>query len=130
MSFLKKLGMVLAGVASTALGIGPIVQPLLGGGSGKAANVIATVTNDLTAIGSVIAQVETIFAGQDGTGPQKFKAAIALVGPIIMTSQLVSGKKILDPQKLKDGIAGVTQGMVDVLNSLHPDSVSTEVKNA
>ena len=51
------------------------------------AGVISTVTNDLTAIGSVIAQVETIFAGQDGTGPQKFKAATALVGPIIMTSQ-------------------------------------------
>ena len=130
MSFLKKLGMVLAGVASTALGIGPIVAPLLGGGSGKATNVVSTFTNDLTLIGSVIAQVETIFAGQDGTGPQKFKAAVALVGPIIRTSQIVSGKKVADEQKLKDGIAGVTQGMVDILNSLHPDSVSTEVKNA
>ena len=129
MSFLKKLGMVLAGVASTALGIGPLVTPLLGSGS-KATGVVSAITNDLTSIGSVIAQVETIFAGQDGTGPQKFKAAVALVSPIIMTSQLVSGKKIADAQKLKDGIAGVTQGMVDILNSLHPDSVSTEVKNA
>ena len=130
MSFLKKLGMVLAGVASTALGIGPLVTPLLGGGGGKATGVVGTITNDLTLIGSVIAQVETIFAGQDGTGPQKFKAAVALVGPIVRTSQLVSGKKIADEAKFKDGINGVTQGIVDVLNSLHPDSVSTEVKNA
>jgi hypothetical protein len=129
MSFLKKLGMVLASVASTALGIGPLVSPLLGGGT-KATGVVGAITNDLTLIGSVIAQVETIFAGQDGTGPQKFKAAVALVGPIIRTSQLVSGKKIADEQKLKDGIAGVTQGIVDVLNSLHADSVSTELKNA
>jgi len=129
MSFLKKLGIVLAGVASTALGIGPIVAPLLGGGN-KAAGVVGAVTNDLTSIGSVIAQVETIFAGQDNMGPQKLSAAVALVGPIIRTSQLVSGKKIADEAKLKSGIAGVTQGIVDVLNSLHEDSVSLEVKNA
>jgi hypothetical protein len=129
MSFLKKLGMVLAGVASTALGIGPIVTPLLGGGN-KASGVVSTITNDLTLVGSVITQVETIFAGQDGTGPQKFKAAVALVGPIIRTSQLVAGKKIADEAKFRDGITGVTQGIVDVLNSLHPDSVSQEVKNA
>jgi len=129
MSFLKKLGIVLAGVASTALGIGPIVAPLLGGGN-KAAGVVGAVTNDLTSIGSVIAQVETIFAGQDNVGPQKLSAAVALVGPIIRTSQLVSGKKIADEAKLKSGIAGVTQGIVDVLNSLHEDSVSLEVKNA
>ena len=128
MSFLKKLGLVLASVASTALGIGPIVAPLLGGGN-KATGVVGAVTNDLTSIGSVIAQVETIFAGQDGVGPQKLSAAVALVGPIIRTSQLVSGKKIADEAKLKSGIAGVTQGIVDVLNSLHADSVSLEVKN-
>jgi len=128
MSFLKKLGLVLASVASTA-GIGPLVTPLLGGGN-KAAGVIGSVTNDLTAIGSVIAQVETIFAGQDGMSDQKLKAAVALVGPIIRTSQLVSGKKIADEVKLKDGIGRVTQGIVDVLNSLHADSVSNEVKNA
>ena len=68
MSFLKKLGMVLAGVASTALGIGPIVAPLLGGGT-KAAGAVSTFTNDLTLIGSVIAQVETIFA--DRTAPAR-----------------------------------------------------------
>jgi len=129
MSFLKKLGLVLASVASTAIGIGPLVTPLLGGGN-KAAGVIGSVTNDLTAIGSVIAQVETIFAGQDGMSDQKLKAAVALVGPIIRTSQLVSGKKIADEVKLKDGIGRVTQGIVDVLNSLHADSVSNEVKNA
>jgi hypothetical protein len=128
MSFLKKLGLVLASVASTALGIGPIVAPLLGGGN-KAAGVVGAVTNDLTSIGSVIAQVETIFAGQDNVGPQKLSAAVALVGPIIRTSQLVSGKKIADEAKLNSGIAGVTQGIVDVLNSLHADSVSMEVKN-
>lgn len=128
MSFLKKLGIVLANVATTAIGIGPIVAPLFGvGGSGKVTGVIGTVTNDLTMIGSLIAQVETIYAGQDGTGAQKLKAAIALVGPVIRTSQLVSGKKIADPALMQKGIDEVTQGVADILNSLHADSVSTEI---
>ena len=49
-------------------------------------------------------QVETILAGQGGTRPQKLKAAVALVGRIIKTSQLLAGKKIADEAKFKDGI--------------------------
>jgi len=126
MSFLKKLGQIFATIASTALGIGPLVSPLFGSKGDKVAGDIAIVANDLTLIGGVIVQVETALQGQ--TGVDKFRAAVALVGPIIRTSQIVSGKKIADPVLMQKGIEEVTQGMVDILNSIHSDSVSTEVK--
>jgi hypothetical protein len=125
MSFLKKLGQVLATVGATALGVGPLVAPLLGSKGNQVSAGIPTVINDLTAISSVVIQIETALQGQ--AGADKFKAAVALVGPIIKTSQIVSGKKIADPALLDKGIEEVTQGVVDVLNSLNADSVSTEV---
>ena len=125
MSFLKKLGQILGTVGATALGVGPLVAPLLGSKGSQASAGIPTVINDLTAISSVVIQIETALQGQ--AGADKFKAAVALVGPIIKTSQIVSGKKIADPALLDKGIQEVTQGVVDVLNSLNADSVSTEV---
>jgi hypothetical protein len=125
MTFLKKLGQILATVTATAIGIGPLVGPLFGGGGSKATTVIGTVTNDLTAVGTVIAQIETALQGK--TGADKLAAAIALVGPIITTSQMVSGKKIADAAAFQKGVTEVTQGVVDILNSLDPDSVKTEV---
>ena len=125
MSFLKKLGQILATVGATALGVGPLVAPLFGSKGNQITTGVGTVVNDLTAISSVIVQIETALQGQ--AGADKFKAATALVGPIIKTSQIVSGKKIGDPVLLQKGIDTVTQGVVDVLNSIHPDSVTAEV---
>jgi len=129
MSFLKKLGQILATVGAGALGIGPLVAPLFGSKgtqvAGQVGGVVGTAVNDFTAIASVIVQIETALQGK--SGPDKLQAAIALVGPIIKTSQIVSGKKIADPALLDKGIMGVTNAMVDVLNSIHSDSVSAEV---
>lgn len=128
MNFLKKLGQIIATVGATALGIGPLVAPLFGSKGQQVTQTLGTVSNDLTAIGTVVVQIETALQGK--TGQDKLAAAIALVGPIIMTSQLVSGKKIADSALLQKGIGEITQGVVDVLNSLHQDSVKTEVANA
>jgi hypothetical protein len=128
LSFLAKIGQVLATVGATALGIGPLVAPLFGSRAGAVAQGITVGVNDLTAIGTVIVQIETALQGK--TGADKFAAAVALVGPIITTSQLVSGKKIADAALFQKGVNEVTQGLVDVLNALHADSVKTEVKTA
>lgn len=128
MSFLAKLGQVLATVGATALGIGPLVAPLFGSRAGAVAQGITVGVNDLTAIGTVIVQIETALQGK--TGADKFAAAVALVGPIITTSQLVSGKKIADAAMFQKGVNEVTQGLVDCLNALHADSVKTEVHTA
>lgn len=125
MSFLKKLGQVIATVGASAVGIGPLVLPLFGNKADKATAVFNTATNDLTAVGSLVLQTEVALNGKPG--PEKFAAALNLIGPYLRTSQLVSGKKIADEVLFQKGANEVTQGIVDILNSLHSDSVKTEV---
>jgi hypothetical protein len=126
MSFLKKLGQVAAQVGALALGIGPLVSPLFGSKGDQIGGQTQTVSNDLTLIAQVVIQIETALQGQ--TGADKRKAAIALIGPIIKTSQMVSGKKIADPALLETGIGQITDGVVAVLNSISEESVRTEIK--
>jgi hypothetical protein len=128
MSFLKKLGQVVAQVGALALGIGPLVSPLFGSKGDQVGGQIQTVSNDLTLIAQVVVQIETALQGQAGT--DKRRAAIALIGPIIRTSQIVSGKKIADAALLETGIGQITDGVVAVLNSIHEESVKTEIANA
>ncbi len=127
MSFLKKLGIVLAQVGATAVGLGPIVAPLFGSNAGKVAQGISSVVNNLTQVATIIAQIEVALSGKEGV--EKFRAAVALVGPIIRTSELVSGKKIADEVLFQKGVQGITQGVVDVLNALKAESVDKEVKS-
>lgn len=124
MTFLKKLGQVLLKVAGVAAGVYPLVSPLIG--SGKAGQITGTAVNDLTAIGAVIVQLETAFGAVPGsTGAQKLQAAIPLVSNIIKTSELVVNKKIANEALFTQGVTEVAQGMVDILNSIHPDEVKT-----
>ncbi len=120
MTFLKKLGQILLNVTGIAVGIGPIIQPFLG--SGKAAQVVSTGTNDLTAIAQAVLQIEVALGNVPGsTGAQKLQAVLPLVGNIVKTSELVSGKKIADEAKFTLAIQELSQGAVDLLQSIHPD---------
>src|SRR6185369_13918274 len=105
-SFLKKLGLTILQVGAQATVFGPLVAPFFGSGAQKVTNIVQAVVNDLTQIGQVVISIETALQGKEGV--DKFKAAVALVGPIIMTSQLVSGKKVADPAMLQKGIEEVT----------------------
>jgi hypothetical protein len=124
MTFLKKLGEVLLKVVGIAAGVGPIVQPFLG--SGKAAATAGTVVNDLTAIGSVVVQIETALAAvPNSTGAQKLQAAIPLVSNIIKTSELVANKKIANEALFTQACQEFTQATVDLLNSIDQGEVKT-----
>lgn len=117
MTFLKKLGTILANVAGIAIGVGPIIMPFLG--SGKAAAVTGTAVNDLTSIGSIIVQIETAFAAVPGsTGEQKLQASIPLIGNIIKTSEMVAGKKIANEAMFSQAVQEYAQATVDLLNSI------------
>jgi hypothetical protein len=118
MSFLSKLGQMLAQGAALAAGVAPLFPGLFG--SGKPAQIATTAVNDLNAVASVVVQIETALQGK--TGAEKFAAARNLIGPILRTSQLVSGKKIADEVLLQKGIDEITQGVVDLLNAIHPDA--------
>lgn len=122
MSFLSKLGNVLARIVGIVTGIGPLVEPFLG--SGKAATVTGTVVNDLTSIGQVVVQAEALIQGT-GTGATKLAAATPLVAQIILTSEMVSGKKIANDALFIQGAGKVTSGIADVLNAIDPSEVKT-----
>lgn len=114
MTFLKKLGVFLAKFVAIAAGVGPIITPFLG--SGKAATDVSTGINDLTAMGTVVVQIETALQG--ATGPAKLAAVIPLVGNIIKTSEMVVGKKISNEALFTTAIQEYAQATVDLLNSI------------
>ncbi|MBO0887486.1 hypothetical protein J2P12_00135 [Candidatus Bathyarchaeota archaeon] len=123
-SFLKKLGQIIANVAGVAAGVGPIVIPFLG--AGKAPAVAATGINDLTSIGSLVVQIEAAFAAIPGsTGAQKLQAAVPLVANIVRTSEMLAGKKIHDETLFTKGCTEITQGVVDLLNSIDQGEAKT-----
>ena len=121
MSVLKKLGQLLFKGLLLAEGIQPLITPLLG--SGRAARIEGTVVNDFTSIGTVVVQIETALQGKPGA--DKLEAAIPLVRSIVMTSEMVIGKKVADDAKLTKGIEELTQAVYDILDSLHGDAVKT-----
>lgn len=122
MTFLSKLGSILLKVVAIATGIGPLVEPFLG--SGKAAAVAGTVVNDLTSIGQVVVQAEALIQGT-GTGATKLAAATPLIAQIIMSSEMISGKKIANNPLFLQGAGKVTSGIADVLNAISPDEAKT-----
>jgi len=118
-TFLKKLGMVIVDGAAIAVGLQPIIQPMLG----SAKPAVTTVTNDLSSIAQLVTMIETALHGQAGTA--KLQALIPLVKSVISTSELVSGKKIANEALFTQGCTEVGQGVVDILNSISQNEVKT-----
>lgn len=123
LTFLKKLGQIILQVGGVATGLYPLVQPLLG--SGKAATVAGTGVNDLTQIAKLVIQIEAAFGAVPGmTGAQKLQALVPLVKNIITTSEIVVNKKVANDELFSKGCTEIAQGVVDVLNSIHPDDAA------
>ena len=121
MSFLKKLGQILANAAGIAVGIGPIIQPFLG--SGKAASVEATAVNDLTQISQVVVMGEAVVQ-TPGSGLAKLAAATPLVLQILKTSQAFSGKKIANEALAEKGASDIVTGIVEFLNAIEGNAAN------
>lgn len=122
LTLLKKIGQVIVKGAAVEAGFAPLVAPLLGS---KASAAVGTVTNDLTAAAQVVTQVEAIGQTTGLTGAQKLAAAIPLITNIINTSELISGKNVANRQLFAQGCSEITQGVVDLLNSLDQNNVKT-----
>ena len=128
MTFLKKLGSILAKGLAMATGIWPIVQGFFGSSTSPvvhgAVEYVPTIINDLTQIAGIVVQVEAIIQ-TPGSGADKLKAATPLVANVVRTSELISGKKIANDTLFIQGCGKLTDGMADILNSLHPDAAQT-----
>lgn len=118
LTFLKKLGTILARVEGAAESLWPFLRGLFG--SGKAGGVAEKVYNDFEAIANLVVMIEAAYPG-DGTGAQKLQALVPLVANVIKTSELISGKTIAQNDLFIKGCTEVAQGVVDVLNSIHAD---------
>lgn len=123
MTFLKKLGSILAQGIALATGVWPLVSGLFG----SKAQQGTTVVNDLSAIGAVVVQVEAIIQGA-GTGAQKLQAAAPLVANIVKTSELVSGHQIANEPLFIQGCTDLTNAVAEILNSLSANGVQASGK--
>jgi hypothetical protein len=128
MTFLRKLGIVLLKGVQIATGLAPLAGPLISTVSPGSAGSVAVVTSDLNQIAAIIAQVEAMGQALSLKGTDKLKAAGPLVAQIIVSSSLLVNKKIADPNLFNSGAAKIADGMADVLNSIHADSMTTADK--
>lgn len=126
MTFLKKLGSVLAKGLAVATGIWPLVSGLFGS-STTGQEIVKygnTAINDLSQIAGIVVNAEAMLQ-TPGSGAAKLAAAGPLVANVIRTSEVISGKKIANEDLFIQGATKITSGMADILNSLHPDAAET-----
>lgn len=119
MSFLKKLGGIIATVIGVFNGFAPVIQkqfPQTGG-------VLETVSKDMTEIANIVANVEAFGQLQNLSGPDKAKVAGPLVAQVLLNSALLANKKIANPAAFNAACVTIAGGVADLLNSLHEDSV-------
>jgi hypothetical protein len=126
-SFLTKLGQVALKGVQVAIGLAPMVSPFL---PPSAQPIAQTVTNDLTTIGGIIGSVEAAGQALALPGVDKLKAATPLVAQAVISSSLMVGKKIADPELFNRGAKKMADGMADILNSIHGDSLHVEDKSS
>ena len=117
MTFLKKLGAILAKGAAVLTGISPFF-PQYEGQTAKARDILDEILD-------TVVKVEAFSAAlaQPVPGPEKLKAASPIVAQLILKSNLLTNKKISNPTLFQEGVAKVTNGMVDILNSIDPNEV-------
>lgn len=119
------MGAFLAKGIAILAGVGPLIQPLFGSASGKASQVVSTISQDLTAIGQVVVTAEALIQTA-GSGAAKLAAAAPLVTNIVKTSELVSGHKIKDEALFLQGCTNLTSAVAQILNSLSGDGVNSQ----
>lgn len=126
MTFLSKLGGILAKGLAIATGLEPLIGGFFGSGpeGQKAAAATSSAINDLSQIAQTVTMVEAVIQ-TPGSGAAKLSAATPLVANIIKTSEIVSGKKIVNEALFVQGCQEIASAMADVLNSLDPNAAQT-----
>lgn len=120
--FLSVLGRVMLQATGIVQAFAPIAQAIYPNASGT----IQTISRDSAEIANIIAQVEAIGQMSQLSGDQKLAAATPLVAQIVLSSSVLANHKIAHPDLLQQGIAKITGGWADVLNSIdgNPETLS------
>jgi hypothetical protein len=124
MTFLKKLGQILAQVGQFAIGIEPLIDRMLPNGGG----IVRTVSQDLTEMANVVVNIETLANVMGTPGPDRLKQVAALLGPIVLQSAVVAKHDIGNPALFQQSLTGYAQATVDLLNSLKADNIQVTAK--
>lgn len=128
MKFLSKLAQYFA-KGLQILGIfQPVVQQVVG--SGSAAQIIQTVSQDITQIANAVIDAEQVGVALQLKGPDKLRAAAPHVADIILRSTLLVNHSIANAQLFNQGVNEVAGGFADILNSLHADGIQVQSKLA
>lgn len=122
MTFLKKLGIVVGNIVGVAAGLGPIASAMF---PSKAGEITKTV-DSINQWAAIIGQVEVIGQAIGLKGPDKLKAAIPSIGQAIAMTDLVVTHKIKNQALYQQAVSELTQGTVDLLNSLDDGNVKSE----
>lgn len=117
MSLLAKIGQAVVKGIGIVSGFLPLFAPTTVSGSN-----VAHITDDLTKIAGSIQTVEAVFAAISDpaakTGAQKLQSASKLVQQVVAQAEFVVGKKVGNEALFVQGCQKLTDGVVDVLNSL------------
>ena len=122
MTFLKKLGIILAKGVQIAAGFGPMVSAV----APKYVGNLAIVSKSLSEIAALVAQVEVMGIALGLSGAQKLEAATAAAVNIVLQSAMMVGRTIDNPALFRQGVQKVVNGVVDILNSLKDDIETTD----
>lgn len=113
MTFLKKIGQAIAtGAKFLAIAEGFIQT--------APAQIEAFVQSELAKLLGAIVDVEATGAALLLTGEQKFTAAVPKVRQIVLGFLTATGHDVADATLFDKAVAGITQAIVDLANSLKP----------
>lgn len=123
-SFLETAGKVIADAALVWTGAGPLFTNLF---PAKSQSTVTAVGNDLQQVASVVTQVEATFAAVSSapTGTLKLQAAVPQVAAIVQAALGFTKDAIANPTLYNQGVSEITQGVVDILNSVKGSAVQS-----
>jgi hypothetical protein len=116
MNFLKKVGKGLKDFFTPSKG-----APL-GNGGRLISALFPQVGGAITAIAAIVVQTEALFASAFGAdskkGMEKGRAALPFVEQIIINSELLAGREIIDQNRFITGCQKLMDGVVDILQAI------------
>lgn len=84
----------------------------------KVSGAVVSVEDRLTVLAGIVVQGEAIGQTLQLDGPTKARMIAPLVGQILMSSSLLAGREIKDPQAFLLGCERIGGGIADVLNAI------------
>ncbi len=78
-------------------------------------NFLAKLLRGIAFIPAVVHGIEALFGGRSGN--EKKEAALSFVTSALSLTEAVSQKEIVDPEKFRDGLGKIIDGVVQCLNA-------------